>query len=113
MTAVIHHSEVQGYLVSKITFMVFFIVKGKTPWTSLDRKERRVNIRKFLHKKCDRDLGWPLPVPIWRHVCRKDVAMPKWQDAERGYERTCRKGPLAGMIFSFVLFLTPLSPNFQ
>lgn len=67
MNTVLQHAGVQGYLVCKSAFVVFFIVKAKGHWDSPDRKERRINIRNFLHKRRnDRDLGWPLFAPVWK-----------------------------------------------
>lgn len=46
MTAVIHHSCSEVF-VNENTLMLFLIVKGKVPWTSLDGKKSGIKIRKF------------------------------------------------------------------
>ena len=65
----------------------FFIVKGKFAWISLDRKTRKISIRKFYVRKGDRNLGWPLFAPVRKQYVKRN-ARDKWQGVERGYEKT-------------------------
>lgn len=88
MNAGLHHAGVQGYLVCKSAFVVFFIVKGKDHWDSLDRKERRINIRNFLHKRV---------IGIWRGRCLLQFGSNVWERGTLANGRMLRgvmKGPV-------------------
>lgn len=63
--------DVQIYLDSKSTITVFFIVKCKVPWIRLDGRKSKIDIRKFPAKKRDRNLGWPLPAPVWKQRAKR------------------------------------------